>query len=118
MILSWKKNSMEEIIIRFWEQSAGKQQVRKYNGDTLRKMLLEQEGITEKCKLEYAEVFSVSNESCTMENQYLAQAIYPKKELDFIVSIPKNSYALIYFHIKSVASEQELTLFDTITFKD
>lgn len=109
---------MEEIRLRFWETDTGKEQVRKYDGDTLRKMLLEQKSITEKCTLEYAEVFSVSNETYTMKNEYLAQAIYPKKELDFIVSIPKNNYALIYFHIKSVASKQELTLFDTICFND
>lgn len=109
---------MEEIRLRFWETNTVKQQVRKYNGDTLRKMLLEQKGITEKCTLEYAEVFSINSATCTMENKYLAQAIYPKKELDFIVTIGKKEYALVYFYIKSVVGEQELTLFDTICFND
>lgn len=92
--------------------------MRKYNGDTLRKLLIEQRGSTEKCTLEYIEVFSINSATCTMENKYLAQAIYPKKELDFIVTIGKKEYALVYFHIKSVVGEQELTLFDTICFND
>lgn len=108
---------MEQIRMRFWEANTGEQEARKYDSNILRKMLIEQTGITEKCELEYAEVFSVSNLNSTMESKYLAQSVYPKKELDFIILINEGDYALIYFYLITKSDKHKITLFDTIHFK-